>query len=169
MNKKASIFKRTFVFGFLIILLFPVDINSQEMPVPVNLQAALFKKIFTFDKTLQSKSVEVAILSADGSATEVVNSFKEAGINVKVVNGNSIPEGATIIYVMPGIESPKQQSAQKKVLSISGVTSFVESGKVAVGLGVEGGKPKIIVNMAQLKAEGHELSADLLKIAKVIQ
>ena len=47
--------------------------------------------------------------------------------------------------------------------------TVAEDGNVAIGIGVEGGKPKIIVNLKQLKAEGQELSADLLKIAKVIQ
>ena len=70
---------------------------------------------------------------------------------------------------MPGTNPPSQQSSSKGVLSISGVTSNVESGKVAIGLGVEGGKPKIIIHMGQLKAEGQDVSADLLKIATVIQ
>ena len=70
---------------------------------------------------------------------------------------------------MPGVTSTKQQSASKGILSISGVPSYAENGSVSIGLGVEDGKPKIIINMSQLKAEKQELSADLLKIAKIIQ
>ena len=149
-----------FLFGFM-----TVNINAQDMAVPANLQAALFKKIFSFDKTLAAKgNVEVAVIGAGGDA--VVSAFKDAGVNAKTATEIG---GASVVYIMPGTPSPKAQSASKGVLSISGVTSNVEEGKVAIGIGVEGGKPKIIIHMAQLKAEGQELSADLLKIAKVIQ
>ena len=141
------------------------DTNAQEMAIPANLQAALFKKIFSFDKTLAAKgNFEVAVIG-DG-ADEIVSAFKGAGVNAKA---SSDIGGAAVVYVMPGASSVKSQSSAKKALSISGVTSLVENGNVAVGLGVEGGKPKIIIHLAQLKAEGQELSADLLKIAKVIQ
>jgi YfiR/HmsC-like len=154
----------------IIFLVFAISANSfaQDMAVPVKLQSVLFKKIFAFDKTLVAKgSYEVAVIGS--SSDEVVAAFKEAGINVKAVSGDQVPADAAVVYIMPGVSSTKQQTASKGVLSISGVTSSVENGDVAIGLGVEGGKPKIIVNMNQLKAEGQELSADLLKISKVIQ
>jgi len=158
---------RTAVVILFIIGIFTVNSFAQEMSVPPNLQAALFKKIFSFNKTLTSKgNVEVAVLGNGGDA--VASALKEVGVNAKAVGGDQIPSGASVVYVMPGATSPKQQSASKGVLTISGVSSYVEDGKVAIGLGVEAGKPKIIINMAQLKAEGQELSADLLKIAKVI-
>ncbi|MGE5810269.1 MAG: YfiR family protein [Ignavibacteria bacterium] len=142
------------------------DSYAQEM-VPANLQAALFKKIFAFDKTLQAKgNIEVAVLGSDDA---IVAAFKEAGINVKSTGGDKVPPGASIVYVPSGITSTKQQTSSKGVLSISGIPSFVEEGKVSIGIGTEGGKPKILINLTQLKAEGHEVSADLLQIAKVIQ
>ncbi len=143
-----------------------MTVNSYAQDVPANLQAALFKKIFAFDKTLQSKGVEVAVL---GGGEDIVSAFKEAGINVKAAGGSQVPGGVSVVYLVSGAPSTKQQTASKGVLSISGDASYVESGKVAIGLTVEGGKPKILINMSQLKAEGQELAADLLKIAKVIQ
>jgi hypothetical protein len=169
--KKKFLLKRK-IFTILLFLIGLTTVNSfaQEMAVPVNLQAALFKKIFAFDKTIQSKgSTDVMILSTDGSADEIASAFSSVGINTKVVKGSQVPGGANIVYVMPGVSSPKGQCAQKGVLSISGVGAYAEGGKVSIGLIVEGGKPKIVINIAQLKAEGQELSSDLLKIAKVIQ
>ena len=160
MNKKM-LNKMT---AIMVMLVGIISINSfaQEMPVPANLQAALFKKIFSFNKTLQAKgNVEVAVLG--GGSGDVVSAFKEAGINVKAVD--QVPSDAAVVYVMPGATPPKKNG----VFSISGVPSYVESGKVSVGIGIDGGKPKIIVNLGQLKAEGQEMSADLLNIAKVIQ
>lgn len=162
--------RKSILFIVCFILFAASNIFAQDMSVPANLQAALFKKIFSFDKTLKSKgSIEVVVLTGDGSGDEIVSAFKGAGVNARAVKGNQIPSGASVIYVMPGVNSTKQQSAQKGVLSITGVASYVQDGKVAIGIGVEGGKPKIIIHMAQLKAEDQEVSADLLQIARVIQ
>lgn len=157
------------LFVTILISLVPKQTLSQDMAVPAKLQAALFKKIFSFDNTLKSKGIDIAILTTDGSGGEVESNFKAAGLKVSVVTGNSVPSGATVAYVMPGVSSPKSECASKKVLSVSGVTSYVESGDVAIGLGVEGGKPKIIIHHNQLMAEGHEIAGGLLNIAKVIK
>ncbi|MFH1198030.1 MAG: YfiR family protein [bacterium] len=138
--------------------------------VPANLQAALFKKIFSFDKTLTAKgSYEVAVLSGSGSGDAIVAALKEVGVSAKSVSGDQVPAGAAVVYIMAGVTPPKAQTASKGVLSITGTPANVEGGKVSIGIGTEGGKPKIIVNLGQLKAEGHEVSADLLKLAKVIK
>lgn len=143
---------------------------AQEMVIPANVQANLFKKIFAFDKTLASKgNIEVAVLSGSGSGDVMVAAFKDAGINAKAVSGDQVPAGASVVYLMPGVTPQKQQYASKGVLSICGSSINVEDGKIAIGLGIESGKPKIIVHMGQLKAEGHELSTDVLKIAYVIK
>lgn len=164
MNKKMIVIKEALL--ALTIVLSAAGAYAQD--VPSNLQAALFKKIFAFDKTLQAKGdVQVAVLGGSGDA--IVAAFKDAGVSAKAVGGSQVPDGVSVVYVMPGTSSPKQQCAAKGVLSISGDASMVESGKVSIGLSVEDGKPKINVNMGELKAEGQELSADLLKIAKVVQ
>jgi len=168
MIKSDLIKNRMFAIVVLSICVLAANISAQDMAVPANLQAALFKKIFTFNRTLQAKgNFEVAVIGASGNDLAVA--FKEAGVNAKAVSGDQIPGTAAVVYVMPGTNPPTQLSASKGVLSISGVTSNVESGKVAIGLGVEGGKPKIIIHMGQLKAEKQDVSADLLKIATVIQ
>jgi hypothetical protein len=53
-------------------------------------------------------------------------------------------------------------------LSISGDPSLAASGDVSVSIGEVDARPQIIVNMSRLKAEGHELSAQLLKLAKIV-
>ena len=162
--KRISLKEYKMIFMTLLFL-GTASVSNYAQDVPANLQAALFKKIFAFDKTLQSKGIEVAVL---GGGDDIVSAFKEAGVNVKAASGSQVPGGVSVVYVV-GAASTKQQTASKGILSISGDVSNVESGKVAIALGIEGGKPKIIINMAQLKAEGQELSADLLKIARVIQ
>jgi hypothetical protein len=157
-------FNKSLIFYTVVSILISASLQAQDLPA--NLQAALFKKIFAFDKTLESKQIEVVVL---GSGDGIVAAFKEAGISAKAVSGNQLPAGVNVVYVNQGVTATKSQSASKGVLSISGTVSLVENGQVAIGLTVEGGKPKIVVNLPQLKAEGHEIAADLLKIAKIIQ
>lgn len=154
---------------FSLMFLIPMDACSQEMAVPVNVQAALFKKIFCFDKTLQSKgNFELVILSGNESPEAVANAFRNIGVNTKTIKGNHPPAGTSVVYVMPGVSSPNRQCAQNNILSISGEISGVESGNVSIGLCIEGSKPKIVIHLGQLKAEGHEVSSQLLGIARLI-
>jgi len=170
MKKNFDIKKIVIPIFLLMFGMMTVSGFAQEMPVPVNLQAALFKKIFAFDKTLQSKgNVEVAVLTGSGSGDDIVSAFKAAGVNVKAVSGDQVPDGVSVVYVMPGVKPPKQVCSQKGVLSISGVPSYAETGGVSVALSVENGKPQISINMKELKAEGQDMSADLLRLAKIIQ
>ena len=143
---------------------------AQEMAFSASVQANLFKKIFAFDKTLTSKgNVEVAVLSGSGSGEAMAAAFKQVGVNAKAISGDQVPAGASVVYLMPGVNAQKQQYATKGVLSICGSSINVEDGKISIGLGLDGEKPKIIVHMGQLKAEGHELSTDVLKMAYVIK
>jgi YfiR/HmsC-like len=168
MNKRFLIKRMTITISLILIALASATNFAQSMPVPANLQAALFQKIFAFDKTLAAKgNVQVAIIG--NSSSDIVAALQSVGISAKAVNSDQVPSDVSVVYIMPGVTSTKQQSASKGILSISGVPSYAENGSVSIGLGVEDGKPKIIINMSQLKAERQELSADLLKIAKIIQ
>jgi len=99
--------KRVFIFAVILLGVITTNILAQE--VPANLQAALFKKIFSFDKTLQSKGVEVAVIG--GSGDEIVAAFKDAGINAKTISGNQVPGGVTVVYLTAGAASTKGQTA----------------------------------------------------------
>jgi hypothetical protein len=148
-------------------------LTAQHMAVPANLQTAIFKKIFGFDKTLQDKGrIEVAVIYGDVAAKDaIVAAFNDLGIPAVPIKSDQAGSGigsATVVYVTPGGVPPKQLCINNQILSISGVPSFVENGQVSIGLSVEGGKPKIIIHRGQLKAEGQELAKEILSMAKVI-
>jgi hypothetical protein len=63
----------------------------------------------------------------------------------------------------------KQFAEKKGFLSISGKSSLAEAGHVAVSVDVQEGKPEIVVNMPRLTMERHELSSELLNLARVIR
>jgi hypothetical protein len=147
---------------------------AQRMAVPVNLQVAIFKKILAFDKTLQSKGrIEVAVIYGDAAVKDaVIEAFKDVGISAFPLRSDQVSQGirnATVVYIVPGGVPPRQICIKNQILSISGISSFVESGQVSVGLSVDGGKPKILINKVELDEEGHVLADEVLKMAKIVQ
>jgi hypothetical protein len=148
------------------------------MPIPGDLQSAMFKKIFSYDKTLQSVGeITVFIVGAekdDQTVQELVKAFKNEGAFPAVIGAVPL-EGplppSSVVYLFPeaDLEVAKQVCGESGVLTISGDPSLVEQGHVSVAIGENGGKAEIIVNLPRLKEEGHELSAQLLKLARIIQ
>jgi hypothetical protein len=147
-----------------------------QMSVPANLQAALFKKIFSYNKTLVGKGApKVLVVFTDASSAdkdEILEAFKGAGVTVSAAKSDAAAgqiSANNIVYITTGASGISAACSKAGVFTISSVASYVEGGKVCVGVSTEGGKPKIIVNVNKAKEEGQDLSADLLKIAKVIQ
>ncbi len=160
-------------FSIVILVLTICEIGyAQAMPVPANLQGALFKKIFNYNKTLQAKGIKLVIVYTDAAIKdEVVEGFKQFGLFPTAVSFNNIEKeigNFNVAYITPGCGSTKLITDNNKVFSISGLSSLAEKGEVSVAIGVEGGKPKIIINKKKLDSEGQEVSADLLKVAKIL-
>lgn len=138
-----------------------VQLAAQSVPAP--LQAALLKKIFSFDKSLSGRNDIVVVVI--GGAADIVSALNGVGIKAKA---GTAADG-DVVYIAAGATPPKAATAKAGILSVSGTSAFAEGGQVSIAIGIEDGKPRIFVNMNQLKAERHELSADLLKLAKVIK
>jgi hypothetical protein len=147
---------------------------AQEMPVPPELQVALFKKVFGYDKKIQQSALKMLVVFTDASAgvkDQIVKAFKDSGVAVNAVKSDQLTDsiaGVNVLYIAPGVSGAKQICQKNGILSITGMPSLVESGEASVGLSVLDNKPKIIVHLKQLKAEGHELSANLLQLARII-
>jgi hypothetical protein len=169
---------RSLIAGALFGLALPVlPAAAEDMPVPVDLQAALFKKIFEYDRTLQNRGVVlVAVVGPADSpvSDEVVAAFGAAGIRAERVDPSELekrlPEVA-VVYVTSGLDMKFMASLCERngLLSISGVPDFVLRGDVAIGVGTKDQKPEILVHLRRVKTEGHDLSAGLLEVAKVIR
>jgi hypothetical protein len=149
---------------------------SEEMPVPADMQASLFKKIFAYDKKLSSVAdVKVVVAFIDSSAglkDEIVKAFQGAGISVKALKADQVVGNLvdiSAIYITAGANLLRPVCQNSQILSITGMPSLVENGSVAIGLGVAEGKPKILIHLGELKAVGHEVSAKLLQLAKIIE
>jgi hypothetical protein len=146
-------------------------------------QGDMFKRIFSYDKDLRgSEKIIVIVVCESKSSDDVVQVatvFREKGLFPAVVIVSELNDDltatltpdSTVVYVMPGVAYPTVASfaASKGFLSISGVPTLAEAGHVSVSVKVQSGRPEIVVNMARLQSEHHELSSELLNLARVIR
>ena len=136
-------------------------------------QAGVFKKVFTFNKALRGKKVQV--LAAYDDATKAAIDDVVGGFSSKGISAKAVPIGDLAAEVGPGkvvyvlSDGAGALCAEKKVLSITGDVTLVKAGKVAVSVNDVGGKMVISVHWARAKAEGQVFAPTFLKLAKVIR
>lgn len=151
--------------------------GGEELSVPPEMQAAIFKKIFGYDRVLSVAAPRVRIAYAPefaAAAKELARAFDTAGVPAEyAVLEQAHQLGATnVLYVLASaVPAPLRESCAKaKALSISSFPALAERGEVSVALKMKAnGRPEIIVHMGRLGAESHELSASLLALARVIR
>jgi len=185
-----------FALALALIFLWAATSYSQTMEVPVKLQLALLFKILTFDRNFKERvgdEVVIAVgyqekhrrsLDAKDELLRVVKEsslkriedipFRLVSIDMDDTNlaGAISRNKVDILYITPlraaKIETITDVSRAKEIMTVTGVPDYVEAG-CAVGIGTEGEKPLIIINLPAAKAEGTDFSSQLLKLAKVVE
>jgi hypothetical protein len=177
----------------LSILLFSIVAGAQG--VPVNLQAAIFFKALAYDYNLQAKSVNeltIVVVTDSKSASQKsalaggfskISGQKLGSKTIKVTfvsvsgAGDLEPkvasEDGNIMYIAEGssdavLNKMIQIAGKQKIPTLCGSEALVTKG-IAIGLTVEDGKPKIIINLAASQKQGMKLSSKLLRISKIIK
>ena len=143
---------------------------------PAALEGAILAKALKYDDSLPAKP-KILILAAGGNASDakvMAKAFASLGGSVEIASPGEVSErirGANALYAFPGLlnDSARALCVSHKVISLSGDPSDALSAKASIAIGVEGGKPQIIVHLSRSKAESHKLSSRLLKLAKVVQ
>lgn len=138
---------------------------------PANLQAAVLSKAMAFDKSL-SGDLTVFVL-ADKPLAEEFRKLEGTKVGeatiAKVESGDVLPESIPhVLFVGQDAEVGTAISftQNNRILSMTGVPEFVEKG-VTLGVGVVGGKPKILLNTSASKKEGRKWDPAIINIAKV--
>jgi hypothetical protein len=151
------------------------EAGAQSMPIPLNMQAALIKKIFQYDNALKGKEVVVGIVYSKKTSDvdNIIKSFSDISVAAKPIAAgqvNSEIGSVSVLYILPGVPlAPVKTSAvENKTLTTTGVPNYTEKGDISVAIGESGGKAQIIINASRLKQEGHTFSSNLLKLARVI-
>ena len=181
----------------LLIFLWATMSWAQEMAVAVNTQFTLFSKILAFDRNLKTRRHDEIVIgivyqSRFRTSLNVKNEIlriageystrKIEGIPIRyipidlgdetdlesAISTNSV----NVLYIAPlrvlEIAGITRISRAKRIITLTGVPDYVESG-LAIGIGTKGEKPQILINLAAAKAEGANLSSELLKLSKVIK
>jgi hypothetical protein len=146
--------------------------------LPPRVQASVFRRIFAYDPALREKPrVKVLVLHGRVSAErarDIVDAFEAEGVPAAHSDVDVRPgtlDDATVLYVLPDVPAePLAELARgRRLLTLSGDAEAAEKGHVAVALRRSAsGQPEIIVHLPRLAADGHELSARLLKLATVL-
>jgi hypothetical protein len=174
----------------------PAGAAAQDVAVPVEVQVPLFLKILTFDRNLlrqrhgelvvgilyQSRyrtSADVADAvrhAVEGSAERPAGVARLRAVELDL---DRIPDleqalrqdSVSVLYVSPlrAVELDRVTTVTRpgRITSLTAVPSYVEDG-VAVGLDLQGDRPRIVVNLGAAKAEGADFGAQLLKLARVV-
>ncbi len=158
-----------------LILASPADASEA---LPPRVQASVFRRIFAYDPALRGKPrIKVLVLHGRLSAErarDMAAAFEAEGLAAAQSDVDVRPgtlDDATVLYALPDVPAqPLAELAREwRLLTLSGDAEAAEKGHVAVALRRSaGGQPEIVVHLPRLAADGHELSARLLKLATVL-
>ncbi len=161
------------------------------MALPVDLQFSLFYRILTYDRTLERRLAGGLVIgivyqhrfrssalareqalrqqppAGVGFQARFVSIDLDEGVDLASVVAEA---GCDVLYVAPlravGIRTITAVSRARGLLTLTGVADYVEAG-LAVGVGLRGDRPEILVNVAASRAEGADFSAQLLRLARI--
>ena len=164
-----------------------------DMEVPVSRQVPLLTRVLAFDRSLEgsgpllvalvyqppnreSRAARDAFVAAlQGQALTVHGrSVRVASVAVTSAAGLKAQlreVGADAAYIAPlrglGARAVGRAASEAGVLSLTGVREYVTQG-VAIGVGLRGGRPEILLSRGAAEAAGADLSARLLQIATTV-
>ena len=170
---------------------------SQTMPVPVEVQYPLLLKIISFDRNFNSKIhnniiIGVVYQERNRNSKGCAESFIDAADNspiktalgkqviLEMINISNTAEGLrklnsggySILYITPlrAFELSKITAIANeiKILTFTGVPEYVDEG-IAVGIGISGNNPRIVINITSALSAGCDFHPQLLKISRVVE
>lgn len=160
---------------------------AAEAPIPVDVQLALFTKIWKLDRNFADDGeVTVAILYQEShrpsaAVNAAILSWARTAPHVRFVQVaiDEVPSmsellstlNVDVFYVTPmrGIDvaAIARVARTRHIRTITGVPDYVYQG-IAVGLGVRNDRPLIMINVAAARAEGSAFQAQLLQLALLV-
>ena len=162
--------------------------NAETAPIPASVQLLLFSKIWMFDRSIVTNDqIVMAVLYQSGfrasseAKDQLVAAARAERLKIRClpvalddvghVSNELQHVKADVFYVteMRGISIPEVVSVSRarNIKTVTVVAGYVEAG-VAIGLRVRNDKPVIVVNLSAAKAEGSDLTAQLLRSSTVI-
>jgi hypothetical protein len=147
----------------------PQTASAQDMEIPANLQAAIFKKVLGYVK-ISSPKVTIVFPSSGAAAKDAIQAqFKTLGIDCDAVDEASAGKASgNVVYLVPGTSAGAAKKCEKK-FTITSSKDFVSDGLACMGIVNAGGKPQLLANMSSIGAAGVEVDPQLFRIAQQIR
>ncbi len=150
--------------------------EAAESKVPPALQAALLKKVLTFDSLLEGTTPRIAVVYGTEAVSVVdalVAAFTSMGLQAKPVRVSAFAASSdvNVAYLMPSavLAETTEHCAAIKALSVSPDAQTTVDGKTTLGFDLADGRPQLVVHLARMRAEGHAISSSVLALARVIR
>lgn len=188
---------RLFVALLSLLFILPSLSPTLASEIPARLQLQLFVKILAFDHKFQDRTGDKLIVgvvyqekfpeSVQARAeietalkTDSATTIKGLKIHAVFIPFRSVSDlerrlaadSIDLLYVTPlrsvEISEIAAISQRRHVVTLSGVSGYVHEG-LAIGLFLREDRPRILINLKASRAEGAEISAQVLKLAEVIQ
>ena len=188
--------KYKYIVIVMLLLSFFCTTKAQETTVPIEVQLEILPKILSLNKSFNlentNSKIHIGILysSAQRSSLTVkneINSQLPDG-KFKIINAEAIlhfidisnikelkpylrQSKIDVLYFTPirghDISQISKFCKEEKIISFSGVTSYLDENDISVGFGLDNNKLQITINLESAKAEGADFSSRLLKVSKV--
>jgi hypothetical protein len=162
--------------------------DGETAPIPAGVQLLLFSRIWMFDRSVAGNDhMVMAVLyqsrfrESSEAKDQLIAAVRVQGLNIRCVPvalddienvSNDLQHvKADVFYLteMRGIDIADivSVSRSRHIKTITVTAGYVEAG-IAIGLRVRNDKPVIVVNLNAAKAEGSDLTAQLLRSATLI-
>ena len=156
-----------------------VGTAAAQSQISAPLRAAIIKKVISYDKTLPATTNATVFVYYSGAtsneANELTGALTRAGVATQAVASEDDLKRRSadvkVLYVLAD-DAPagvRNYCKQTHCLSMTSSIAMVEQGDASVAIAALNGKPQLAVHMKRLSDEKHDLSAEMLQLARVIR
>jgi hypothetical protein len=181
---------------WVLALLSPTSaIVAQDMDVPMAVQIPVMLKVLSFDRQLRARAgneMVIGVVYQSGNrastlaredAVRLLSAARDEtiGLPIRVIvidlDRDDLAEilkqrSFTALYIAPlratNIGALAAVFQQAGARTMTGVVRYVDLG-LAIGVGQQGGRPKIFMNLQSSRLEGADFPAELLKLAQIVR
>ncbi|MCE1188849.1 MAG: YfiR family protein [Ignavibacteria bacterium] len=174
-----------------------LPVYPQQMTTTVADQVPLLMKILMFERNMPEKiqskfNIGIVFQShfrTSNNAATRLQEFRDKNANLMVfgsevnfifydlsenfdLNSFVLRNDIKVLYILPlrAFDLGKLISVarDRKIMTFTGVEKFVHEG-LAVGIGVKGDSPEILINLEAAKQEGCDFTSQLLRLVRIVK
>ena len=137
---------------------------------PAQIQAALFIKLLAFHQGLAGQEITIHVVGDDKVAAELkrvsgvgIGTGKLGGVTAGGIPPEKKPS-AVYIGDPARLEAAVGYTRKNGMISLTGLPDLVPRG-VSLGVGISGGKPRVLLNISASRDEGIHWDPTILKVS----